>query len=114
MDSPSKKGEGKKVSSRLIARVLKKAQIPSSTRGLPIQELKVHLKEAHHLYFATRASAPELRVQHLDSVAAAWAEQGNSTKEKMLKQLKQRKQIKSSHWRIKFLHGKLEQAVLLW
>jgi hypothetical protein len=43
-------------------------------------------------------------------VAAAWAEQGNSTKEKMLKQLKQREQIKSSHWRIKFLHGKLEQG----
>jgi hypothetical protein len=104
------RAEGKQVSSRLIARTLKKANLPASSRGLTRQECREHLKEAHKKYYAIRKSAPELRAKHLDSLAEAWAAEGNVLKEKILKQLIQRENIKSSHRKIKLLRGKLEHS----
>jgi hypothetical protein len=62
------------------------------------------------MYFSIRKSAPELRAKHLDSLAEAWAAEGNSPKEKILKQLINRENIKSSHKKIKYLRGKLEHS----
>jgi hypothetical protein len=42
-------------------------------------------------------------------LAAAWAEHGNTTKEKVLKQLIHREQTKDAHRKIKLLRGKLER-----
>jgi hypothetical protein len=104
-----RKAEGKKVSSRLLQRVLKKAEIPPTARGSTPQTCKENLKASHHSYFSLRKSAPAMRAKHLQSLASAWAEHGNNTKEKMLRLLQHREQIKSAHQKIKLLRGKLER-----
>jgi hypothetical protein len=76
-----RKAEGKKISSRLLALVLKKAKLPTSARGLTPQTCREYLK-ASQSYFSLRRSAPALRAQHLESLASAWADHGNTTKEK--------------------------------
>ncbi len=97
-------------SSRLLRRVLKKAQLPATSRGLSQQECKSHLHTAHKNYFSIRKTAPELRLKHLESRAAAWAAHENLPKEKILKQLIERETLRSTHRKIKFLRGKLDQC----
>ncbi len=70
-----------------------------------MQTCKDNIKAANKSYFFLQKSAPALRAQHLDSLASAWAEKENTTKEKMLRQLQQRECIKSSHQKIKLLLG---------
>jgi hypothetical protein len=105
----SRRTSGQKVSSRLIQRVLKRAQLPPSSRGLAATECKDKLKEAHRVYFSTKKSAPELRATYLNSLAIARAQTENSTAAQMIKLLKHREQTRSSHKKIKFLRGKLER-----
>jgi hypothetical protein len=47
-----------------------------------------------------------LRKGHLDSLAEAIAEEGNSDKQKVLTELRQREAQRNTAWRIRFLRGK--------
>jgi hypothetical protein len=107
-----RRSSGHKVSSRLITRVLKKAKVPTTSRGHSEQDCRAKLKEAHRSYYSLRKSAPELRATYLDSVAEAWAIKGNQPKEKIIKTLKHREQIRASHKKIKFLRGKLARNTI--
>jgi hypothetical protein len=103
------KAIGGKVSSRLISRTLRKANLAPSARGLDLATCHANLHSARKDYYSIRASAPELRVKHLDALAEALAKEGNVTKEKILRQLKQREQLRSSHQKIKYIRGKLQR-----
>jgi hypothetical protein len=107
-----RRSSGHKVSSRLITRVLKKAKVPTTSRGHSEQDCRAKLKEAHRSYYSLRKSAPGLRATYLDSVAEAWAIKGNQPKEKIIKTLKHREQIRASHKKIKFLRGKLARNTI--
>jgi hypothetical protein len=84
------KVKGKKVSSRLIARALQNANLPSETRGLYEEDVKGRLNEEYNTYYDIKGEAQHLRSTALEALAEALAEQGNKDKEKMLKALRER------------------------
>jgi hypothetical protein len=70
------KAKGSKVSSRLISRTLKKANLPDS-----------YLKEACKAYYVIKGDAANLRHTALDNLAAALAEKGHTDQSKILEAL---------------------------
>jgi CRISPR/Cas system-associated endonuclease Cas1 len=70
-----------KVSSRLIKRSLKKANISNETRGLQLEELQEELKEEYKRYYQSKSEASQLRLTALESLAEALAEEGKVDRE---------------------------------
>lgn len=99
-----------KVSSRLIKRSLKKANIPIEMRGLQLEALKDKLKEEYKQYYQIKGEASQLRMTALEVLATALADQGNVDKEKMLKALREREQQRSTARKIRFLQGKIRSG----
>lgn len=95
------------VSSRLIARTLKKVQLPSAVRGYSIEKVNDNLKLAYKEYHVVKGDAAELRRTALDNLAKAIAEKDNSTQVKALKDLRRREAQRASAKKIRFIQGKL-------
>jgi len=102
------KVKGKKVSSRLIARALQNANLPSETRGLYEEDVKGRLNEEYNTYYDIKGEAQHLRSTALEALAEALAEQGNKDKEKMLKALREREQQRHTAKKIRYLRGKVK------
>jgi hypothetical protein len=68
----------RKISSRLIKRTLKKANISSDARGLPEGEIQECLKAEYKLYYQLKGDATQLRMTALAQLAAAIAEKGDT------------------------------------
>ena len=97
----------RKISSRLIKRTLKKANISSDARGLPEGEIQECLKAEYKPYYQLKGDATQLRMTALAQLAAAIAEKGDTDKEKVIKALREREQQRKTAKKIKFLQGKL-------
>lgn len=101
------RAKNNKVSSRLLKRRLKKAQLDSTTRGMPLQSLEESLRNEYKAYYQWKGDANLLRTNALEELAMALAEQGNVTKEKMLKALRDREQQRSTARKIRYIQGKI-------
>jgi hypothetical protein len=104
VDSKTKK---QKVSSRLLSRTLKKAQITPTARSLALVEMQNQLKDEYKAYCKIKGEAKELQATALDNLADALAKNGDTTKEKMIKALRQREAQRVSARKIRYLQGKL-------
>jgi len=100
-----------KINSRLLKRALKKACLPTETRGLPLTVLEEKLKEEHKIYYQIKGEAKQLRMTALESLAEALAAQGNVEKEKTLKALREREQQRTLARKIKYLQGKIRTSI---
>jgi hypothetical protein len=83
------KAKRRKVSSRLLKRTLKQANIPDEMRALDVTELQQRLQEEYKTYYQIKEDATQLRMSALDKLAAALAEKTDTNKEKMLKALRE-------------------------
>jgi hypothetical protein len=101
-----KKLLGKKVSSRLIRRSLKKAGIPTNVHGLSIEEIKTKLKDAYNSYYTIKKDHIAKRQTHLEELAEALAEVQNINKSNMLRQLRKREHQRAVARKIRYLQGK--------
>lgn len=71
--STYQKTRGKKVSSRLLSRALKKAKMKPKTNALACQDVQENLKEAYKQYYILKGTANELRQTALENLAEAIA-----------------------------------------
>jgi Reverse transcriptase (RNA-dependent DNA polymerase) len=102
-----KKQKGMKVSSRLLQRSLKKANISYFFRHAPIQTINEKLRQAYKDYFVIKGSHRELRNTYLENLAEALSAGSNTKRETMLKQLKEREKQRNTARKIKYLRGKM-------
>jgi hypothetical protein len=102
--------KGLKVSSRKLARTLKKADIHTKTGETTITEIQDELHKATKQYYIQKKSAAQLRDNYLQRLAAAVTATGNLKKETVIKQLQQREQQRSTAKKIKYLRGKLNRG----
>jgi hypothetical protein len=70
--------------------------------------LQESLKEAYQNYFKIKGSAKELRQTALEALAEAIAKEGNATKEKTLKMLRERESQRNTARKLRLLRGKLK------
>jgi len=101
------KAKKRKVSSRLISRTLKKANLPANFKSYPVEKLQRLIKEAYTAYYQIKGEATQLRASALENLAEALAQKGDSTKEKMLKALREREAQRDTARKIRYLQGKL-------
>jgi hypothetical protein len=101
------RAQKKKVSSRLLDRSLKKANMPSDLNRLQETDFQQELKEEYQNYYSIKGNAKQLRATALENLAEALAQKGDSTKEKMLKALREREQQRQTARKIRYLQGKL-------
>jgi len=90
-----KKKQGRKVSSRLIARSLKKTDLSSEVYSLSLTELQSQLKESFNKYYEVNKEHVKRRQTHLENLAQAIAEDNNMDKAVMLQQLRTRESQRS-------------------
>ena len=102
-----KKKQGRKVSSRLIARSLKKTDLSSEVYSLSLTELQSQLKESFNKYYKVKKEHDKRRQTHLENLAQAIAEDNNMDKAVMLQQLRTRESQRSVACKIRFLQGKV-------
>ena len=100
----------RKVSSRLLKRSIKKANLPLEARSLPEEDLQDRLKEEYKTYYQIKGEAVELRMTALVNLATALAEKGETDKEKVIQALRQREQQWRTAKKIKYLQGKLRSG----
>jgi len=96
-----------RVSSRLLSRTLKKALLPQQVRACSLEELQTHLKDEYKDYYNIKGEAKELRATALDNLAEALAQKGDTTKDRVLKALRDREAQRASARKIRFLQGKI-------
>jgi len=77
---------GKKISSTLLKRLSKRANI-SNYMSIPLPEIKYKLNESRKKYKTFVPHAPTERQKHLEDLASAYALEGLKSKESALKQL---------------------------
>jgi hypothetical protein len=102
-----KKKKGLRISSRLWNRALKKVSLSPSIIKMPLEEISHHLQIAYRDYYNKKGDSKELRASALDSLAEALAIEGNSTKEKIIKEIKHREKQRDTARKIKYLRGKI-------
>jgi hypothetical protein len=100
--------KGQKVSSRFIARSLKKVNLSAEVRGYDKATLQVRLKSAYQEYYKIKSNAKELRQTALENLAEAIAASGNITQEKTLKALREREAQRNHARKIRYLRGKID------
>ncbi len=82
-----RKAEGHKVSSRLLERCLRKAQLGPEEKIMSIDYLESKLKETYKIYYSTKGNAALLRSNFLHTLAEAWEDKQNKPKEQIYRQL---------------------------
>ena len=82
-----KKAKGGKVSSRMLARSLKKANISSHNRIMGLGYLQEQLHSAYKAYYQAKGNHASLRISHMHTLAEAQADKNNTDKQKILQQL---------------------------
>ncbi len=87
-----KKALGKKVSSRLISRSLKKANLSPSIHSFSKEQIKAALKTAFTTYYTVKNNHRDHRLSHLESLAKALSQEKNVKKLTILCQLQEREQ----------------------
>jgi hypothetical protein len=92
-----KKAKGLRVSSRLITRTLKKACLPYN----------LHLEAAYKHYYSIKGSHKELRKTATEKRAEALAAEGKLDKVKVLKEIRERENQRSTARKIRYLRGKI-------
>jgi len=102
--------KGKKVSSRLIARSLKKANLPIEVRGFSIEQVQEKLKQAYQDYYCNKNQAASLRNTSLELLAEAIAVKGDLAHEKVLRDLRQREQQRATARKLRFIQGKMKSG----
>jgi hypothetical protein len=103
-----RKAKGLKTSSCLLSRALRKASIPKAARMYPLEEICSNIKLAYKEYYAVKGNDKATRATAQETLAEALAEEGNTTKEKMLKVIRHREKQRTTARKIKFLRGKLK------
>ena len=103
------RAKNQKVSSRLLKRTLAKAKIDPSSRGL--SEV---LRDEYKAYYNLKKDAKQLRMNALEELATASADQGNVSQEKMLKALREREQQRVTARKVRFIQGKYAPAAQQW
>jgi hypothetical protein len=78
------------ISSRLLCRSLGKASLTRDVRALPLEDITSRLKSLFQEYYKIKGSSKEVRDSALEAHAEALAEQGNTTKEKMIQVIRHR------------------------
>ena len=99
--------KNQKVSSRLLKRTLAKAKIDPSSRGLSLDLLEEVLRDEYKAYYNLKKDAKQLRMNALEELATALADQGNVSQEKMLKALREREQQRVTTRKVRFIQGKI-------
>jgi hypothetical protein len=102
--------QGLKVSSRLLKRSMKKANLSNEVRMFPMRQIQNCIKEAYQHYYQLKGNDRELRYTFLEKLAEAVAADGNTSKEKALKQLREREGQRETATKIKYLSGKLNRG----
>ncbi len=102
-----KKAKGLRISSRLLRRALTKASLTSDARGLSTEDISRKLKELYQEYYKIKGSSKEIRDSAMEARAEALAEQGNTTKEKMIQVIRHREKQWNTARKIKYLRGKI-------
>ena len=90
------KVKGQKVSSRLISRSLKKANLSQDFHSYSSEQIQEFLKEAYKSYYEQKGQATSLRSTALETLAEAIAKKGDKEKQRVLKDLRQREQQRST------------------
>jgi HD superfamily phosphohydrolase len=104
------KAKGRKVSSRLISRSIKKANMNQEVKLFYEETLQEQLKLAYQDYYKVKGTANELRQTALENLTATIALTGNSTQEKTLKQLRERESQRQTARKLRYLRGKLRSG----
>lgn len=104
------KAKGRKVSSWLISRSIRKANMNQEVKLFSEETLQEQLKLAYQDYYKVKGTANELRQTALENLAAAIALTGNSTQEKTLKQLRERESQRQTARKLRYLRGKLRSG----
>ncbi len=81
--------------------------MPSDLKCLQEPDIHQELKEEYQNYYRNKGNAKQLRATALENLAEAMAQKGDSTKEKMLKALREREQQRQTARKIRYLQGKL-------
>jgi hypothetical protein len=102
------RAQKKKVSSRLLPRTLKKANMSLDLKSLQETTIQEELKEDYQNYYRIKGNARQLRATALENLAEALVQKGDSTQEKMLKALREREQQRQTVGKIRYLQGKLQ------
>jgi hypothetical protein len=105
-----KRAQGKKVSSCLLSRTLKKANLSSRAKGMGLKYLEEQRKRAYELYQLAKENARDIRETYLSEVAEACAQENKGNKEKVLRQLVQVEKQWATARRIKYIQGKLQRC----
>jgi hypothetical protein len=105
-----KKAKGLKVSSRMLARSLCKANLTSQTRSLGLPALEDNLKQAYTIYYTSKGNASSLRGSALEARAEAWAMKNQLDKAKVVLTLKPQEAQRQTARRIKYLRGKMSMG----
>jgi len=90
------KFKGQKVSSRLISRSLKKANLSQDFHSYSSEQIQEFLKEAYKSYYEQKGQATSLRSTALETLAEAIAKKWDKEKQRVLKDLRQREQQRST------------------
>jgi len=104
------KVKGQKVSSRLISRSLKKANLSQDFHSYSSKQIQGFLKEAYKSYYEQKGHATSLRSTALQTLAEAIAEKGDKEKQRILKDLCQREQQQTTAKKLRFIRGKLRSG----
>jgi hypothetical protein len=102
-----KKSKGMKVSSRLLQRSMRKANLDKSMKHVNANTSKENLKQAYKHYYSIKGSDRDLRKTYLEELVEALCAMGNVKKETTIKQIKEREQQRDTAKKIKYLQGKI-------
>jgi hypothetical protein len=102
-----KRVQGLKVSSRLISRALRKANLAPSIQGHTKEALQDEIKSTFQEYYKAKGDARTLRDTYMEMLAASLAKAGDGNQESILKALRQRERQRNSARKIHFIQGKL-------
>ena len=94
--------EGKKTSSRLMARQKMKAGITTRTRNMTIEDIKAEVEKAKDAWRQAKQMAVTKRQRFLERLAEKYANEQRTQKEKVLKTLIEREKTKESWKRIRW------------
>jgi hypothetical protein len=102
-----KRAQGKKVSSRLLSRSIKKAKIDSSNRIMGKEYLQEQLHSAYKNYYQAKSNHGALRASAMHTRAEALAAENNTDKAKILQTLMHHETQRKTAKKIKYLRGKV-------
>jgi len=109
-----RKVKGQKVSSRIISRSLKTAYLSQDFHSYSFKQIQEFLKEAYKSYYEQKGQATSLRSTALETLVEAIAKKGDKEKQRILKDLRQREQQRSTARKLQLLEVNYDRVVPLW